>query len=250
MTETTPHFHALGLSGTLGLRDVRATHIDGADVVVWRQESGRTHVWRNQCPHRGMRLSYGCVRDDKLACIYHGWRFDQDGRCAYVPAQPDFKPSSRVGATTYQCVESQGFIWALESADELPDLVGEANAGHPFVDIRSISVDASIDQVHSGLNDAAFDPWSNDADRADEFAHWWLARDVILISTPDGDERVLVAAQVVSEAQCVLHVQASAARTEAAVPKFRSHHHAWLKRFRSSLESGARLANIEGQANG
>ena len=31
------------------------------------------------CPHKGARLSAGCIRGGELVCPYHGWRFNQDG---------------------------------------------------------------------------------------------------------------------------------------------------------------------------
>ena len=58
-----------------------------------RSSSGATrpalpHVWEDRCPHRGMRLSMGFVRSDRIACLYHGWQYGTDGHCLYIPAHP------------------------------------------------------------------------------------------------------------------------------------------------------------------
>jgi nitrite reductase/ring-hydroxylating ferredoxin subunit len=54
----------------------------------------------DRCPHRGARLSLDRVREGRLECPYHGWRFAAEGRCVAIPALPGFAPptSHRVHA--------------------------------------------------------------------------------------------------------------------------------------------------------
>ena len=33
------------------------------------------------CPHKGARLSAGCLREGLLMCPYHGWTFSASGEC-------------------------------------------------------------------------------------------------------------------------------------------------------------------------
>ncbi|HEY9064713.1 MAG TPA: Rieske 2Fe-2S domain-containing protein, partial [Burkholderiaceae bacterium] len=44
-------------------------------LVLWRDAAGAAHAFADRCPHRGARLSLGCVRGGELECPYHGWRF-------------------------------------------------------------------------------------------------------------------------------------------------------------------------------
>ncbi|MEH6728896.1 MAG: Rieske 2Fe-2S domain-containing protein, partial [Hyphomicrobiales bacterium] len=67
------------------------------DLVVWRSRSGQVSAFDNRCPHRGMRLSFGFVRGERLSCIYHGWQYGQDGGCRHIPAHPDMTPPASIG---------------------------------------------------------------------------------------------------------------------------------------------------------
>ena len=48
--------------------------------------NGSLQALRDRCPHRLAPLSAGCVVNDELQCGYHGWRFDQTGKCTEIPA--------------------------------------------------------------------------------------------------------------------------------------------------------------------
>ena len=96
----------------------------GQSLVLWRSEAGTVSLFNDRCPHRGARLSMGCVRGESLQCPYHGWRFDGQGHCVGIPAQPGFIPpaSSAVGRNAVR--EAHGLWWAgLGSpTHEPPDL--------------------------------------------------------------------------------------------------------------------------------
>ena len=115
---------------------------DGVDLAIWRGASGRVAVWRDRCPHRGMRLSHGFVRGDMLSCIYHGWRFDGASQCRKIPAHPDLEPPAAIRATAIAGVEAHGVIWAALEAPEVapPDL-------GPVVPLRSLRFAAPLEVV-------------------------------------------------------------------------------------------------------
>jgi nitrite reductase/ring-hydroxylating ferredoxin subunit len=125
---------------------VHRVRIDRHDIAVWREQNGTPHAWPNQCPHRGMRLSFGVVRGDRLTCAYHGWTFDGGGRCVVMPADPDVKPpASTVG--TYDCKEHAGLLWlsAGQHSPQPPVIQGE------WQPCRSIAIHASSGRVVAGL---------------------------------------------------------------------------------------------------
>ena len=83
-------WYALGGSAALDAGAVSPACLFGEERVVWRGEDGASHVWHNQCIHRGMRLQYGFVDQNRLSCRYHGWRFGiEDGACKEIPALCD-----------------------------------------------------------------------------------------------------------------------------------------------------------------
>ncbi|MFD3810878.1 Rieske 2Fe-2S domain-containing protein [Rhodococcus sp. NPDC058639] len=96
------------------------TTVDGSSVALWRDAGGTLHAWADRCPHRGMRLSFGFVREDRLVCLYHGWQFDGDGACRHVPAHPRMEPPGSVRPTRYRAFERGGLVWA-SSADPADD---------------------------------------------------------------------------------------------------------------------------------
>lgn len=128
----------VGLSRDLPERRVMRADVDGQDVAIWRGPDGDIHAWNNRCPHRGMRLSHGFVRGDKLACLYHGWHYGKDGGCTYIPAHPDLDPPETIRATAFAVFEKGGVIWV--------DTGGDVDA-EPVVEgmdpLRTISVATS-----------------------------------------------------------------------------------------------------------
>lgn len=111
--------------------------LDGAEVVVWRDTGGRVHAWEDRCPHRGMKLSFGFVRGDRIACLYHGWEYDGTATCRYIPAHPDLAVPASIRVERYAAAEASGLIWvAAEWAEGAPPEV----AG--VIPLRSMFVDA------------------------------------------------------------------------------------------------------------
>ncbi|MQA86049.1 MAG: Rieske 2Fe-2S domain-containing protein [Streptosporangiales bacterium] len=99
----------------------------GEKLIAFRDTSGRIGLIKNSCPHRGASLFFARNEDYGLRCVYHGWKFDVDGRCLDTPNEPagsNFK--DKVRAVTYPCVERGGIVWAYlgprETPPPLPDL--------------------------------------------------------------------------------------------------------------------------------
>lgn len=92
----------------------------GAEIVIWRDRGGTVRVWEDRCPHRGMKLSFGFVRGDRLACLYHGWSFDGAGICRTIPSHPDLRPPDSIRVAGYAAQEALGMVWAA-NAGTAPD---------------------------------------------------------------------------------------------------------------------------------
>jgi nitrite reductase/ring-hydroxylating ferredoxin subunit len=115
--------------------------VEGAELVVWRDAKGVAHVWEDRCPHRGMRMSFGFVRGDHIACLYHGWSYDTAGQCRHIPAHPDLDVPKTIKIATYAVEETGGVVWtrlatAVQAADPLPTM----GANLP---VRSLYADCS-----------------------------------------------------------------------------------------------------------
>jgi phenylpropionate dioxygenase-like ring-hydroxylating dioxygenase large terminal subunit len=82
------------------------------DLVAFRDTRGRIGLLAEHCSHRGTSLFYGRNEECGLACIYHGWKYDIEGRVLETPAEPpdsDFKKKLR--HTAYPCIEAAGMIF-------------------------------------------------------------------------------------------------------------------------------------------
>lgn len=135
--------------------------VDDVDMAVWRGHSGRAHAWDNRCPHRGMRLSFGFVRGDRLACLYHGWQYGEDAACRHIPAHPDLEPPQTICATAYGCAEFDGLIWASADAGSAPEQITDLQP-HGGIAIRSLTIDADEQRIIELLAEADF-PLSEEA---------------------------------------------------------------------------------------
>jgi phthalate 4,5-dioxygenase len=85
----------------------------GEKLVAFRDSSGRPGLFDERCPHRGASMFFGRNEENGLRCVYHGWKFDIDGRCVDMPSEPaesNFK--NKVSIEAYPCVERGGVIWA------------------------------------------------------------------------------------------------------------------------------------------
>ncbi|WP_349536190.1 Rieske (2Fe-2S) protein [Rhodococcus rhodochrous] len=123
------------------------TTVDGDSVALWRGTDGTVHAWADRCPHRGMRLSFGFVRQNRLVCLYHGWQFDGAGACRHVPAHPRMEPPKTVKPQQYRAIESAGLVWvAPTDAGGTPDVPGTA-----ITPVRSVWIDGDRDTALSLL---------------------------------------------------------------------------------------------------
>jgi phthalate 4,5-dioxygenase oxygenase subunit len=92
----------------------------GEDLVAFRDSQGRIGLVEEWCPHRLASLYFGRNEECGLRCVYHGWKFDVEGRCVDMmnePAELDFK--HKIRTTAYPTVEVGGIIWAYMGPPEL-----------------------------------------------------------------------------------------------------------------------------------
>jgi nitrite reductase/ring-hydroxylating ferredoxin subunit len=129
--------------------------VEGAEIVVWRDTSGAAHVWEDRCPHRGMRLSFGFVRGDHIACLYHGWQYDAAGQCRHIPAHPELDVPATIRVSTFGTEERYGTVWATSAADAPMPVLASASE---ITSLRSLSVDSPLAEVQAALAGYAYAP--------------------------------------------------------------------------------------------
>ncbi len=92
----------------------RATLL-GVKLVIYRDGAGKVSVQSRRCPHRGGDLSRGEVRQNSIACPYHGWEFaSADGACSRIPSLADqSKIPPRAAIDSYPAIERYGHVWTV-----------------------------------------------------------------------------------------------------------------------------------------
>jgi phenylpropionate dioxygenase-like ring-hydroxylating dioxygenase large terminal subunit len=94
----------------------------GENLVAFRQTDGRVGIVDSRCPHRSASLFWGRNEEQGIRCVYHGWKFDIDGRCVDMPSEPEATNfRTKVTIPAYPTVEAGGVVWAyMGPSDKQP----------------------------------------------------------------------------------------------------------------------------------
>ncbi len=184
--------------------------VSGAELVVWRDSSGKAHVWEDRCPHRGMRMSFGFVRGDHLACLYHGWQYDTAGQCRHIPAHPQLDVPQTIRMQTFAAAERNGIIWAGATADADAALLPAERTG--LVTVRSLYADCTSAKALKVLAATPL-PGSADAPTVEAITENY-------VSLTSGPIRLLVAIQIMGEEKTALHMMATEGAPVAALARY------------------------------
>jgi phenylpropionate dioxygenase-like ring-hydroxylating dioxygenase large terminal subunit len=173
----------------------------GEPVVLWRGPSGMA-AFRDLCIHRGTALSLGRVEDGALVCPYHGWRYAEDGRCTFIPAQPDLSIPTKARAERYHVRERYGLVWVClgEPAGEPPEFREAEQPGFRTLICGPYDVQAEAPRVIENFLDVSHLMWVHEgylgdtahAEIPDYRVHdrgGRLESDTIRIFQPDPDGR-------------------------------------------------------------
>lgn len=206
------------------------------DLVVWRSRSGQVSAFDNRCPHRGMRLSFGFVRGERLSCIYHGWQYGEDGACRHIPAHPDMTPPTSICANTYACRDHDGVIWISQDANtsiKLPEFGGQG--------LRSLSVDRPEAMLRKLLSETDLPIGGNGKMEMVEPSS--VAENSTSLVLNEGSDdaklRLMIHFQKITPDRTMLHIQTSPELpAEQRISLSR-----WAERFRWSAENLGTMIN-------
>ena len=103
---------------------VKPVRLMGENLVLYRNGRGTYGLLARQCPHRRADLSYGLIEERGLRCNYHGWLFDEAGRCLEQPFEETSRPEAnfkdRVHTRAYRVESKAGLIWAYLGPEPAP----------------------------------------------------------------------------------------------------------------------------------
>ena len=88
-------------------------NILGEQLVAFRNSEGRIGLLDSYCPHRGANLFYGRNEECGLRCVYHGWKFDVNGKALDLPNIPaGAEQRNTISVKAYPTREYGDIIWA------------------------------------------------------------------------------------------------------------------------------------------
>ena len=116
------HWYPALFSKELGEDAVQGVKICGVPILL-RRVDGKVHALKDQCIHRGVRLSAKpmCLTKDTVTCWYHGFTFNlDDGKLTTIVANPDDPLINTTGITSYPVHEVCGMIFVFVREDDFP----------------------------------------------------------------------------------------------------------------------------------
>ena len=131
----------------------------GENLVAFRDTSGRIGLLDARCPHRLASMVIGRNEDCGLTCVYHGWKFDVDGRCVDMPTEPDDRGfKERIRVTSYPTHEAGGLVWTyMGPAEHEPPFPAYPWTAFPRdrIGITKVGIRANFLQTVEGSIDSA-----------------------------------------------------------------------------------------------
>ena len=133
-----------------------AVTIANDPIVIYRAASGRLVALEDRCVHRHAPLSLGRCEGEALRCMYHGLKFEPDGKVSEVPGQEMIPATAKI--RSYPVVERHSWIWIwlgdAEKADPalIPQAVGFDNPDY-ILGSGQMDYAASAQLIHDNLCD-------------------------------------------------------------------------------------------------
>jgi len=165
----------------------------GEELVAFRATDGRVGLVEPGCAHRGANLFFGRNEEGGLRCIYHGWKYDVDGRCIEMPNVPaDAAYHGKLSIKAYPTREAGEMVWAyLGPRERMPADLPQIEAGalppsHRYVSKRlqmcnwAHSMEGALDTAHFSflhMPAPSIGKYVNPNTAADESRLRWLRDD-------------------------------------------------------------------------
>lgn len=110
-------WYRVALSSDLKKGVTKRVKACGQDIVLFRGKDGQARGVHAYCPHLGADLSQGgVVVDNDIACPFHDWRFNGEGRCVSIPYCDKIPPKARM--RSFHLREQDGLVFCWYHPDD------------------------------------------------------------------------------------------------------------------------------------
>ncbi|MBT6042332.1 MAG: aromatic ring-hydroxylating dioxygenase subunit alpha [Gammaproteobacteria bacterium] len=144
----------------IDIHQMYAITIINKPVLIYRKENGELTAMADQCCHRHMPLSNGRLEGDDVRCMYHGLKFNAQGRCVEVPTMKlsgEDVPDNFL-VPTYPVAEKHDWVWVwLGDPDKADEALIPATTGPDdpdwFMHKGHLDYDANYLLINDNLSD-------------------------------------------------------------------------------------------------
>ena len=130
------HWYPALFSNELGEDEVQGIEIAGEPIAL-RRANGRVYALRDECLHRGVRISARptCFTKDTISCWYHGFTYDlESGALCDIIASQEDPLIGKVSLRTYPVEEVNGMIFVFIGDEDYPRQPLECDLPHRVAD--------------------------------------------------------------------------------------------------------------------
>lgn len=122
------YWYPIAAVAELEEKPTKRVRLLGENLVLYKDLGGRYGLVDRHCPHRRADMYFGFPEECGLRCHYHGWLFNEEGRCLEQPfddtvdANSHYKDKTPIKA--YPVEAKAGLLWAYlgpQPAPLLPD---------------------------------------------------------------------------------------------------------------------------------
>jgi len=149
-------------SSSVKIGDVKYLEFFGEHLVLFRGENGKAAILDAYCPHLGANLAVGGkVVGNCVECPFHGWQFQEDGKCTHIPYTDRVPEVAKTKSWPVAELNGSIHIWydALGRLENIPwnlpeikEIVDEKYATHG---VFENFVEAHIQEIPENGSDVA-----------------------------------------------------------------------------------------------
>ena len=184
------YWYPVAATSELDDNRTKAVKILGESLVLYRDQGGRYGLIEPQCPHRRMSLLYGVPEERGLRCAYHGWLFDETGRCLEQPYEETEEPEGsfreKIHIKAYPVEELGGLLfgylgpkpqplvprWEIFVRQDARRDIGMAVVPCNWLQIMENSVDpVHVEWLHQNFNNYVLDRLGKDERKGQRLKH-------------------------------------------------------------------------------
>src|SRR5579859_4563548 len=150
------HWYPVAWSHELKVGKTLARRFAGEPIVLYRGTSGRVFALEDRCAHRQVPLHLGVVMGDDIKCHYHGWCYDQQGKCVDIP----YLGKERLpnGVKSYPALEVDGLIFIFPGDPSLAQARAPKSLGmSQRKDYKTRRLNREVDCHYTFMHENLFD---------------------------------------------------------------------------------------------